>query len=172
LLGAAIQLHNQGRLWWCTCGHFLVWNGDAWGSETSQHLFDPYTFTHIAHGLAFCGLLLLTVPRLRLAWRFWLAVLIESAWEVLENTNFVIQRYREATAALGYMGDSVINSLGDVVACGLGFWLAHKLGWRRSIITFVVIEIVLLISIRDSLILNIIMLLYPSEALRTWQAGH
>lgn len=156
----------------CTCGTFLFWNGDAWGSETSQHLFDPYTFTHLLHGLGFYGLIVLAVPRLRIVWRFWLAVLIESVWEVIENTNFVIQRYREATAALGYNGDSVINSLGDIVACACGVWIARQLGWKRSVVVFALVEIVLLVSIRDSLLLNIVMLIYPSETLRTWQAGH
>jgi hypothetical protein len=168
----AVQLHNQGRVWFCTCGTFLFWNGDAWGSETSQHLFDPYTFTHVLHGLGFYALLWLTMAKLRTVWRFWLAVLIESIWEVIENTNLVIQRYREATAALGYNGDSVINSLGDIVACGVGFWIARQLGLKRSLVVFALVEISLLLTIRDSLLLNIVMLIYPSESLKGWQAGH
>jgi hypothetical protein len=98
-------------------------------------------------------------------------MLIESLWEVIENTNFVIQRYREATAALGYEGDSVVNSIGDIVACGLGFWIARKLGFRLSLVVFVLIEVALLLTIRDSLLLNIIMLIYPMESLKIWQAG-
>lgn len=172
LIATALQLHYQGRLWKCGCGTMLFWSGDAWGSETSQHLFDPYTFTHILHGLAFYGLLALTVSRLRPIWRFWLAVVIESVWEIIENTNFVIQRYREATAALGYNGDSVINSLGDIAACAVGFWIARQLGFKRSVVVFALVEIVLLIAIRDSLMLNIVMLIYPSDTLKAWQAGH
>ncbi|MGH9880360.1 MAG: DUF2585 family protein [Pyrinomonadaceae bacterium] len=172
LAATAWQLHHQGRLWWCSCGRFLFWSSDAWSSETSQQFLDPYSFTHILHGMAFYGLLALTVRRLPLRWRFWLAIVIESLWEVIENTNLVIQRYRETTAALGYQGDSVVNSLGDILACGLGFWLARMLGFRRSVILFVLIESMLLLVIRDSLILNIVMLIYPIDALKAWQAGH
>ena len=172
LVITAIQLHYQGRMWICSCGTMLFWNGDAWGSETSQHLFDPYTLTHVLHGLGFYGLLWLTISKLRTVWRFLLAVVMESAWEVIENTNLVIQRYREATAALGYNGDSVINSLGDIVACAVGFWIARQLGLVRSVILFALVEISLLVTIRDSLLLNIVMLIYPSEALKGWQAGH
>ena len=171
ILATALQLRWQGRSWICNCGHFSFWISHAWSSETSQHLFDPYSLTHVLHGLVFYGLLTLTVPKFSLRWRFWLAILIESVWEVIENTNYVIQRYREATAALGYEGDSVVNSLGDIVACGLGFWLARKLGFRRSVATFAIIEAGLLIAIRDSLLLNIVMLIYPIEALRIWQGG-
>jgi uncharacterized protein DUF2585 len=172
ILITAVELHFQGRVWKCDCGNILFWSGDAWGPETSQHLFDPYTFTHILHGLGFCGLLAWSAAKLRTAWRFWLAILIESVWEIIENTNFVIQRYREATAALGYNGDSVINSLGDIVACGVGFWIARQLGFKRSVVVFALVELVLLITIRDSLLLNIVMLIYNSEGIKAWQAGH
>lgn len=172
LVLTAVQLHYQGRLWFCSCGTFLFWSGDAWGSETSQHLFDPYTFTHILHGLGFYGLLALVAAKLRTVWIFWLTVLLESLWEVIENTNVVIQRYREATAALGYNGDSVINSLGDIIACGVGFWIARQLGFKRSVVVFALVEIALLLTIRDSLLLNVVMLIYPSETLKGWQAGH
>lgn len=172
LLATALQLHYQGRLWWCSCGRVLIWSASAWSAETSQHLFDPYSFTHVLHGMVFYCLLAWAIPRLTIAWRFWLTVLLESLWELLENTNLVIQRYREATAALGYNGDSVINSLGDIAACALGFWLARVLGLRRSLVAFAVIELVLLLTIRDSLVLNIVMLIYPSDALKAWQSGH
>jgi len=172
LVATAIQLNYQGRPWKCGCGHLLFWSGDAWGSETSQHLFDPYAFTHILHGLGFYGLLAWTIPKLRVVWRFWLTVVMEAVWEIVENTNFVIQRYREATAALGYNGDSVINSLGDIVACGAGFWIARQLGFKRSVVVFALVEVVLLITIRDSLLLNVLMLIYQSPALKSWQAGH
>ena len=170
---AAFVLRAEGRMWLCDCGRVRAWVGDAWSAETSQQLFDPYTFTHVLHGLGFCGLLALLLPRVGWRWRFVLAVAAESLWEIIENTDFVIQRYREATAALGYKGDTVVNSLGDITACAVGFLVARRLGWLRSVLLFAATEIFLLFWIRDSLVLNIILLLYPSEKLRAWQqAGH
>jgi hypothetical protein len=168
---AVALLRSQGRLWRCACGQIYLWTGDVWSSDNSQHWLDPYSFTHLLHGLVFFWLLAWAAPRLSLLWRFWLALAIEALWEVVENSAFVIQRYREATAALGYQGDTIVNSLGDILVCGLGFWLAHSLGWRRSLALFVMVELVLLLWIRDSLILNVIMLLYPIEAIKTWQIG-
>ena len=168
----ALELHRQGRLWLCSCGRFALWTGDAWSSETSQQLFDPYSFTHVLHGLVFCGLLALLLPRVEWRWRFTIAVACESVWELIENTNFVIERYREATAALGYSGDTVVNSLGDIASCALGLLLARKLGALRSVVLFLATELVLLVWIRDSLLLNVLMLFFPSSKLRAWQAGH
>ncbi len=167
-----ILLRSQGRVWRHDCGRILVWVGDAWSSHTSQHLFDPYSFTHVLHGLAFCGLLALLVPRLNIFWRLCGAVALESVWEVFENSAFVINRYRTATVSLGYQGDSIVNSLGDITACALGFVIAWRLGWRRSAVVFLVTEAVLLLWIRDSLLLNVVMLLYPIEAIKIWQLGH
>lgn len=173
LAGTAFQLRSQGRLWMCSCDYVLLWSGDAWSSDNSQHLLDPYSFTHVLHGFVFCGLLALVVPRVSAAWRLWMAVLIESAWEVVENTEFVIDRYREETAALGYTGDTVLNSLSDIVLCGIGFTLAHRLGFRLTFALFLVTEAVLAVWIRDGLALNVVMLIYPIEAVREWQAaGH
>ncbi len=172
LAATAAAMRWQGRLWYCACGRLSAWVGDAWSAETSQQLFDPYAFTHVLHGFAFCGLLALVLPRAGWRLRFLLAVAAEAAWEVLENTDFVINRYREATAALGYNGDTVVNSLGDVLACALGFLLARRLGALRTFLVFALTEVVLLLWIRDSLLLNILLLLYPSKALRDWQAGH
>jgi Protein of unknown function (DUF2585) len=172
LLATAFQLRHQGRLWICACGRFLPWLGDAWNSETSQQLFDPYSFTHVLHGFAFCGLLAWGLPRLPWTWRLSLAVAAEAVWEVIENTEFVIRRYRETTAALGYNGDTIVNSLGDITACALGFLLARRLGLLRTALVFAATELVLLFWIRDSLLLNILMLIYPSDKLRAWQAGH
>ena len=169
---AALLLRWQGRLWSCACGRVLVWAGDAWSSDNSQHLFDPYSFTHVLHGFAFCGLLAWLLPRLTWDWRLALAVAIEALWEVFENSAFVIKRYREATLALGYEGDTVVNSFGDIVACALGFVLARKLGLRRTLAVFVLTEIVLLIWIRDSLILEVLMLIYPMDAIKAWQMSH
>jgi len=171
LVLTALQLHNQGRLWWCACRGFL-WTSDAWGSRTSQTFLDPYSFTHILHGLMFCGLLALLIRGMSAKWRLFLAIAIESAWELIENTNTVIDRYREATAALGYQGDTVVNSLGDIMCCGMGFIIARKLGWHRSIVLFVATELVLLSWIRDSLFLEIIMLIHPVNAIKAWQMGH
>jgi hypothetical protein len=150
----------------------VPWVSDAWGPETSQQLFDPYSFTHVLHGFAFAGLLALIAPRAGRRPGLWLAVTAEAAWEVIENTDFVINRYREATAALGYNGDTVVNSLGDMIACGLGFLIARRLGLLRSALMFAATEVLLLFWIRDSLLLNIVLLVYPSEKLRAWQAGH
>jgi Protein of unknown function (DUF2585) len=173
LAATALQLRAQGRAWFCSCGRLLFWTGEAWGSDTSQHLFDPYSFTHVLHGVAFCGLLALVAPRVAPAWRLCLAVSAEAVWEIAENTDAVIRRYREATAALGYTGDTVVNSLGDIAACGLGFEIARRLGLRLSLVAFALVEIALLVWIRDSLLLNVLMLVHPSDAIRAWQAaGH
>jgi hypothetical protein len=171
LVAVAFQLHYQGRLWLCSCGRFLLWVGDAWSSDTSQHLLDPYSFTHVLHGFVFYWLMLWFAPRLSRVWQLWLAVAAEAVWEVVENSEFIIQRYREGTAALGYSGDTVVNSLGDIVMCGFGFVLARYLGFGRSLTLFVAVEVVLLFWIRDSLLLNVVMLIYPIEWIKQWQAG-
>ena len=112
-------------------------------------------------------------PRLSVVWQLWLAVSIEAAWEVIENSEFVIRRYREQTAALGYHGDTIVNSLGDILVCGLGFMMARRLGLRRTAVLFVVTEVALAFWIRDNLTLNVLMLIYPIEAIKDWQAaGH
>jgi hypothetical protein len=144
LLVTTYLLRSQGRLWWCLCGYLLLWAGDVWSSDNSQHLLDPYSFTHLLHGVVFCGLLAWGLPRLSPVWQLWLATCIEALWEVVENSEFIIQRYRETTAALGYQGDTIVNSLGDILICGLGFGLARQLGFRRSLALFVVTEVVLL----------------------------
>lgn len=106
-----------------------------------------------------------------MAWRFFLAILIESSWEVAENTDYVINRYREATISLDYFGDSIINSLADIVCCGIGFLIAYQLRFWRSFALFIVTEIILLFTIRDSLLMNIVMLLCPIDAIKQWQMG-
>ena len=170
LAASALELHRQGRYWWCVCGTAFVWVSDAWGSQTSQAFLDPYSFTHVLHGLAFAGVLAIIVRRhLPTGWQLSLAIGFEAVWEIIENTNTVIDRYREATAALGYHGDTVVNSLGDIACCGLGFVIARKLGFVRSIIVFAATEVVLLIVIRDSLLLEIVMLVFPIQSIKTWQ---
>jgi hypothetical protein len=168
LVATAIQLRLQGRLWSCSCAN-LVWTSDAWSSLTSQLLFDPYTFTHVLHGVMFAGLIFLLWRRITLEWALVTAIAIECAWEIIENTNAVIDRYRTATAALGYQGDSVMNSFGDIIACGAGFMLAARLGWRWSLVLFFGVEAVLLLWLRDSLLLEILMLVYPIGAIKDWQ---
>jgi hypothetical protein len=173
LVATALLLRSQGRLWWCSCDYLLLWSGDSWSSDNSQHLLDPYSFTHLLHGFVLCGLLALIVPRMSAVWQLWLAVSIEALWEVVENSEFVIRRYREETAALGYHGDTIVNSLSDILVCGLGFVVARHLGFRRTFALFVLTEVALAILIRDNLSLNILMLIYPIDAIKEWQeAGH
>jgi hypothetical protein len=172
LIRAAFLLRSQGRLWLCSCGYLLPWSSDPWSSDNSQRLLDRYSFTHLLHGFLLYGLLALIAPRLSAVWRLWLAVSIEAVWEVIENSEFVIRRYREQTAALGYHGDTIVNSLGDILVCGLGFALAQRLGFRRTFALFVLTEVTLAIYvIRDNLTLNVVMLIYPIDAIKEWQAG-
>lgn len=167
---AAYLLDQQGRLWICACGRVLVWAGDIWSADNSQHLFDPYSFTHILHGFVFFWVAAWLLPRLDFSWQLWVAILVEAAWEVAENSEVIIQRYRDATLALGYNGDTIINSLSDIALCGVGVVLARYLGLRRTLVLFVMTEVVLLFWIRDGLLLNILMLLYPIDAIRVWQS--
>lgn len=171
LTATIYQLLEQGRIWWCTCSNPFLWDGDIWSSHNSQHLFDPYSFTHVLHGVAFYGILWLALPRVQLAWRLWIATGMEAFWEILENTQFIIHRYREVTIGLGYTGDSIANSMGDIACCATGFVLAWHLGLRRSIVLFVATELLLLICVRDNLTLNILMLIHPVSAIKAWQMG-
>ena len=168
-LATAVVLRLEGRLWICSCGQFFVWVGQACSSNTSQHFFDPYSFTHVLHGFLFFWLIAWLVPRLGSNWQLTLAIVLEAAWEVLENTNFIIERYRTATAAIGYTGDTVVNSLGDILCCTVGFMIARRLGLRRSLIVFLALEFILILWIRDSLLLEILMLVVPVDLIRTWQ---
>ncbi|CAN5831637.1 DUF2585 family protein [soil metagenome] len=167
----AIQLYLQGRIWWCRFGDYAPYFNDAWSQHTSQHFFDPYTLTHVLHGIIFFWIASVIFSKLSQAWRFFIAVFVEAAWEVLENTNFIIDKYRENTASLDYFGDSIFNSVGDLLACAAGFWIALKLGWWRSLALFILTEIILIVWIHDSLIINIILLIYPLDSLREWQTG-
>ncbi len=166
-----VALRYEGRLWICSCGRVDLWAGNTKSSDNSQHLFDPYSFTHVQHGLLFYAALAWAVPRLSLLWRLFIAVAGEALWEIVENSPVVIQRYREATLALGYEGDTIVNVIGDIVCMIVGFWLARTLGFRRSAALFVVTEVVLVLWIRDSLLLNIIMLIAPIDAIKQWQMG-
>jgi hypothetical protein len=152
-------------------GPIRLWSGDINSAENSQQLLDPYSFTHVSHGVVFYALTRLALGPQRVVLRAIVAIAAEAAWEVYENTDTVINRYRTATIALGYYGDSVINSVLDVVACGLGFVLAWKLPPRVTVAGVIVLEIALALTIRDNLTLNIVMLLHPVDAIRRWQLG-
>ena len=166
---AVIVLNVEGRRWWCPAGDLLPWSWNIWSQHNSQHLVDPYSFTHVLHGVLEFWILGLLFPRLRVAWRLFLAVLVESSWEMAENSSYVIQRYREETISLDYFGDSIINSLSDIFCCATGFVIAYKLRFWWSLALFVTTEIVLIFWIHDSLIINIIMLLFPNDTIRNWQ---
>jgi hypothetical protein len=171
ILAAAILL-AMGRNPMCTCGSVELWVGARDSPKTSQMLADWYSLSHIVHGLLFYAILWLVARRWPVDWRFLVALCIESAWEVAENTRFVIDRYRETTAALGYTGDSVINSLSDIVMMAVGFLLARKLPLWAAILLLVLLEVVPLFVIRDNLALNILNLLSPNAAVAAWQGGH
>jgi len=169
----AVVLDAMGRSWLCP-GYqpWRIWSGNLASWHGSQHLLDPYSATHVLHGLVFfAGAWLLLGRWLSLRGRWWAAFSLEAVWEVVENTPFVIERYREATLALGYAGDSIINSLGDMASFVVGFALAAVLPASFSVVLFFLVEGVLLLTIRDSLVLNVVMLFCPLETLKVWQMG-
>ena len=156
----------------CECGYIKLWHGITFSSENSQHLSDWYSFSHIIHGFGFYLLFwLLGRGRWSMGLMFFLSMVLEMSWEIFENTDFVINRYREVTISLDYYGDSVINSVMDVLFMALGFFLARKFPIGLIILLVFALEIFVGYSIRDNLILNIIMLIYPLEGIKIWQAG-
>lgn len=152
-------------------GPVRLWVSDVQSDQTSQQVADPYTFTHVLHGAVFYGLTRAAFGPSRFAVRAIAGLALESAWEALENTDMVIDRYRAATVSLGYHGDSVLNSMADIVACAIGFLLAWRMPTRATVAGVLVVELVLAIWIRDNLTLNVLMLLHPVQAVRTWQMG-
>jgi uncharacterized protein DUF2585 len=168
---ATVILLAMGRNPMCTCGTVELWVGGRDSPKTSQMLADWYSLSHVVHGLLFYGALWLVARRWPVDRRFLVALVIEASWEIIENTPMVIDRYRTATAALGYTGDSVINSLSDIAMMIFGFYVARRLPVWASIALLLVLELIPLILIRDNLTLNVWMLLWPDARLAAWQAG-
>ncbi|WP_431301144.1 DUF2585 domain-containing protein [Tabrizicola sp. BL-A-41-H6] len=171
ILLTAVWLLWLGREPICKCGTIKLWHGQVVSSENSQHLSDWYTPSHIIHGFVFFGLLWLVARRLSFGWRLAIATAVECLWEIVENSDAVIERYRSVTISLDYYGDSVLNTVADVLAMIVGFWLASKLPVWATVAIALTFEALTIWVIRDGLALNIIMLLYPLDWIAAWQAG-
>lgn len=167
----ALALLAMGLPAICTCGYIELWHGNPSGPETSQHLTDWYTYTHVIHGFGFYLLLWLLAPRSSFGLRLVLAIGLEAGWEIVENTPFVMERYRESALARGYYGDSVINSVFDTLAVTFGFVLARLLPVGLIVALAITMELFAGYMIHDNLTLNIIQLIYPNHAISDWQAG-
>ncbi|TGX53591.1 DUF2585 domain-containing protein [Sphingomonas gei] len=155
----------------CPCGTIKLWHGAVQSSENSQHLADFYSFSHVIHGFLFYAAAHFALRGRARNWALPIAVVVEGFWELLENSPIIINRYREATIALGYSGDSIVNSLADVGWMAFGFWVASKLPAWATIALAIGFELMTLALIRDNLTLNVLMLAWPIDAVRTWQGG-
>ena len=169
MLVQAITLHLLGRVWICTCGTVRLWVGDMHSSELSQQILDWYTPSHIIHGMIFYGLLHLLMPRLPVLTRLAIAVGVEVAWEIAENSPPVIAEYRKQATAAGYVGDSILNSLMDTVSMMTGFALAFLLPWRVTVALAVIAEITTGLLVHDNLTLNILNFIHRFPAVEAWQ---
>ena len=171
LLATAAALLALGRSLICPCGTVRLWHGTVQSAENSQQLLDWYSLTHLVHGLLFYLASSILLRRWPVHRRLVAAVSVEAAWEILENSPIIIDRYRAVTMAWGYAGDSILNSLSDIGCMILGFVLAWRLPWRASLLLGVGCELLALFAIRDNLALNVLMLVWRINAVRVWQAG-
>jgi hypothetical protein len=171
MLAQALVLHGMGRGWLCNCGTIRLWVGDIRSPELSQQVADWYTFSHVVHGILFYGLLRLLLPRLPVLARLAIAVGIEAAWEIAENTPWVIEAYRQQALARGYVGDSILNSLSDTISMMIGFALAARLRWRATVALAIITEVTVGYLVHDNLTLNVLNFIHRFPDIEAWQSA-
>jgi hypothetical protein len=168
---ATMVLWLMGQPVWCKCGSWIPWSWDIWSSHNSQHLLDPYTATHVLHGVILCGLLYWLPRSVPESTLFLAAIILEAVWEIQENSPFIIERYRESTMSQDYYGDSILNSVFDILACAFGYVIALRLRAVKSVVFSIATELILVFWIRDCLVLNVLMLVWPIDAIKQWQTA-